>query len=349
MKHIVHINFSITIGGIDTMLVDILNEQVKTIKTTLIVINNKVDTIVLDNLDKRVTVIRINRREASFEVFKFIKLNYILLTLKPSIIHCHNSNVVNFIFFKTCPITLTVHDVNYSAKSYHKYDMLFAISKAVKKDIESKGNFPIELVYNGVKDELIKKKNNVLKKGNFKIVVISRLEHKKKGQDLVLNAIKLLINKDKITNFHIDFIGEGSSKEFLLRQAEELAIDQYVSFLGSKSRNYIYDNLCNYDLLIQPSRYEGFGLTIVEAMFAKIPVLVSDIDGPLEIVNNGEYGIIFKNDNSNEMYIELKKIFKNYNNIVDFYVMKAYTNAENKFSVSKMNENYSLIYEEILK
>uniref|UniRef100_UPI00259552E4 glycosyltransferase n=1 Tax=uncultured Fibrobacter sp. TaxID=261512 RepID=UPI00259552E4 len=40
-----------------------------------------------------------------------------------------------------------------------------------------------------------------------------------------------------------------------------------------------------FDLFIQPSRYEGFGLTVAEAMVAKVPVLSSNIEGPVEIMS----------------------------------------------------------------
>jgi glycosyltransferase involved in cell wall biosynthesis len=52
--------------------------------------------------------------------------------------------------------------------------------------------------------------------------------------------------------------------------------------------------LHTYDLLVQPSRYEGFGLTVVEAMAAGVPVLVSNIEGPMEIIDNGKYGSYFQ-------------------------------------------------------
>lgn len=54
-----------------------------------------------------------------------------------------------------------------------------------------------------------------------------------------------------------------------------------------KNQEWIYHNLCNFDLFIQPSRFEGFGLTVAEAIAAKVTVLVSNIQGPMEIIDDG--------------------------------------------------------------
>jgi len=344
--HVVHINFSITVGGIDTMLIDILNEQVKSVKTTLIIINDLVEKTVLANLNSKVQVVNINRKEGSKNILKILKFNFLIFKLKPSIIHCHNSGIVNLLIFKKCPVVLTVHDVKYSTKSYYKYSKIFAISDAVKKDIEKSGKFPVLTVYNGINGELIAKKENVEANEVFKLVIVSRLEHYKKGHDLLFLAIKELKDKYYIT---LDVIGDGSSLSYLTELSKELEIQKQVRFLGMKTRDYIYENLKNYDLLIQPSRYEGFGLTIVEAMFAKVLVLTSDIDGPVEILNHGEYGFCFKSDDVKDLILKLDYILSNYESIFHEFTYNAYTRVKNNFSIQNTAENYINYCSELIK
>ena len=55
----------------------------------------------------------------------------------------------------------------------------------------------------------------------------------------------------------------------------ELNLEKHVRFLGNQSREYVYSHLKDYDLFVQPSRFEGFGLTVAEAMAACVPVLVT--------------------------------------------------------------------------
>ena len=91
---IVHIIFSFLRGGTESMLVDILNEQVKTEKVSLIIINNLFNQELLNSIHKDIRIIRLNRIPGSHDIFAFIKLYYYLLKISPQIIHCHDVNIV---------------------------------------------------------------------------------------------------------------------------------------------------------------------------------------------------------------------------------------------------------------
>src|SRR5690606_31369506 len=147
-----------------------------------------------------------------------------------------------------------------------------------------------------------RKKNN-----NFRIIQVSRLDAEKKGQHIAIEALKLLMERNT-SNIVLDFIGAGTSYDALKKQVKDNNLESYAHFLGLRDRDYIYKQLKNYDLLIQPSFYEGFGLTIVEAMAAKIPVLVSNIDGPIEIVQNGKYGFFFECGNALELSSKIEEV-----------------------------------------
>ena len=54
-------------------------------------------------------------------------------------------------------------------------------------------------------------------------------------------------------------------------------------FLVKQTQDYVAAHLTDYDLFVQPSRWEGFGLTVAEAMAAGVPVLVSEGQGPAEV------------------------------------------------------------------
>lgn len=350
--HIVHINFSITMGGIDTMLIDILNEQVKENKTSLIVINNKIHDIVLNNIDKRVTIYKINRTPGSLNIFKILNLNAILFKIKPSIIHCHNSKVINYIFLRKIPSILTVHALNYSSKSYHSYNKIIAISKSVEKDVLQKGDFFTGMIYNGIHHSIIQKKTTYSLNSIFNIIIIGRLECETKGQDLILDALHILKTEYSLTNIHVDFFGDGNSEQKLRDMVINYELSNQVSFLGIKSREYIYNNLKNYDLLIQPSRFEGFGLTVAEAISAEIPVLVSANDGPMEIIDNGKYGYFFEKENTNDLaskIIHIYKLYENENNKIKQTCIEAYNFVKDNFDIKNTARNYIKEYLKLLQ
>ena len=212
--------------------------------------------------------------------------------------------------FKVVKI-LTIHDVKYVSKSLYQYSELIAISEAVRKEIKNVYQLDAKVIYNGIKVENVVSVQSIKKNNdNFRIVQVSRLQHEKKGQHIVLEAVSILIKKG-ISNISLDFIGEGPSDKYLKQLASDLNINEHVNFLGNKDRNYIYKNLCGYNLLVQPSLYEGFGITIIEGMAAGIEVLVSDIDGPLEIIEKISYGHKFKSGNAEECAQKILGIYSN--------------------------------------
>lgn len=139
--------------------------------------------------------------------------------------------------------------------------------------------------------------------------------HEKKGQHILIKAVNKLI-KQGYNQIRLDIIGDGDSHKYLKTLVKELDITEYVRFLGSKNQSYIYEHLCDYDLFVQPSIYEGFGLTVTEAMAAKVPVLVSENQGPIEIIDYGRLGYSFKNQDIDDcaakiaIFLSMEMIFQ---------------------------------------
>jgi len=146
-----------------------------------------------------------------------------------------------------------------------------------------------------------------------------------------------------VKNICVDFIGDGKSKNYLNEMVREYQLDKFVKFLGNRKRFYIYENLKNYNLLVQPSLYEGFGLTIAEAMAAKIPVLVSDCDGPFEIVDGGNFGRIFKSGNFKHCAKEVLDIYNTYEQ-VSKVCNKSYMRVEKHFNLNNTSRLYQKHY-----
>ena len=307
---IIHLIYAFPTGGKETMLVDIINEQAKYASISLVVVNNWYDKTLISKISDKVSVHLVNRIEGSRNPLPLLKLNSILVKTNPDVLHCHDYSIAELILPLTKPKKiLTIHEINNYTKYYYKYQQLFAISDAVQNNIKQNG-FDSKVIYNGIKVE-----NVILKHTNdtasFKIVQVGRLDHVIKGQHILLEALSFLINKYKLENLHIDFIGEGTSLKYLSGLVDKLSLNSYVSFLGLCDREYIYSHLKDYDLLVQPSLSEGFGLTIVEALAAGIEVLVSDINGPGEIVDKTGYGYKFKSGNAEDCAIKIKEIFSN--------------------------------------
>ena len=323
------------------MLVDIVNEQCKTDEVQLIIVNESND-LLLKEISPRVRVDRICRPQGSKNPFYILKLNFILFQQKPEVIHAHDASLAKLIpFFRAAMKILTVHDTKLDGSDYPKFNQLITISEAVYRDVKARTGIESIIVYNGIVVEKIKFKNHVKNNENkvFKIVQVSRLSVHKKGQDILIKAVSRLIHKGY--DIQLDFIGEGESSSVLKELVKEEKITKNVNFLGLKDRKFIYNTLCEYDLFVQPSRQEGFGLTVAEAMAAGVPVLVSNIEGPIEITNYGEYGFLFKTEDYLDCANNIESIIVG-DAKIDSLKVREYVKA--KYDISNMVNKYREIY-----
>lgn len=346
---ILHINFSFTQGGIDNMMNDImLAQKMRGQDMYLLIVNDHVEKEVLELIPKGVKTYFIQRPKGSKNPFYFIKTILIVIFLiHPDIIHSHNSKlgkICNIIRNAThCKSILTVHDMQYDTSQYHYFDYIVAISQSVKADILktfNRGN--IGVIYNGIDFNKIKSQVIPTRNTPFRIIIVSRLDVVKKGHDTLLKALSLLNNKG--VSVRLDIIGDGLGLDYIKELIEEFGLCNIVSILGSKSRQWVYTNLYKYDLLVQPSRYEGFGLTIVEGIAAKIPILVSDIDGPNEITCNGSYGWMFRVDDYQDMAEKLMEIYNMGPNTLHSKINKSYQYMKKHYSVETTANNYLELY-----
>lgn len=293
------------------MLVDIVNEQSLSEDVTLMVGNASVEKTLVDRVSQRVDLRLLGRMQGSRNPWYMWKLYRMLKKLDPDIVHAHLDSFIHLLKYIRSPRVLTVHTTGIPlTPQANKYDAIYCISDAVSCDLGKR--YPgilTRVIPNGINFSDMRKKQSYCHTP-LRIVQISRLDHRLKGQDILLCAVKkvnALLGNGKVT---VDFIGEGPSKDYLLKLSEELGTENCCRFLGMRSRNEIYENLHNYDLLVQPSRIEGFGLTIVEGIAAGLPVLVSDIEGPMEVIDRGRYGYYFRSEDADDCAKQIMDIMR---------------------------------------
>lgn len=325
------------------MLVDIINEQVKINNVFFIIIGSSYSNDLLRKIDSRAIVIKLNHKHKSINPIPFIRLNLILLRLKADVIHLHNSISAVLFFVKPAKrIFMTVHSLYFPLKHVKKVSCFIAISQAVKEYILSNGYHNVEMVENGINVGLIKKRANDNFHRKFLIIQVARLDMNIKGQDILIKAISILREKG-YTNISVDFIGEGPSHGALVKLSEQLNVSTQVHFLGLRDRSYIYEHLKDYDLMCHPARSEGFGLTVVEGMAARLPVLVPDSGGPYDVIEYGKYGYSFKINDVKDCVNKILFIISHYSEAMKLAI-EASEFVENRYSVKRMVEEYQRIY-----
>lgn len=122
---------------------------------------------------------------------------------------------------------------------------------------------------------------------SLRIVTVGRLEADKGVAEAMDVAVEL---KRRGVDFCWFFIGSGSLRDAMQKKAETCGIAEEVRFTGALTNPYPYMKDC--DVYVQPSRHEGFGLTIAEALGLGAPIVSSDTVGAREQLRNIQEAII---------------------------------------------------------
>ncbi len=113
----------------------------------------------------------------------------------------------------------------------------------------------------------------------------------RKGIDLLLRAAAMLPEP-----FEIEIIGRGE-KEAELRALAHSLIPGSVTFRGALPRDQIFNALTEADFLVLPSRFDGWGSVVVEALMVGTPVICSDTCGAADAVRASGGGFVFRSGN----------------------------------------------------
>ena len=118
-----------------------------------------------------------------------------------------------------------------------------------------------------------------------------------KGYQTLIRAFALCL--DECSTLSLVIVGNGDQRPALEREIQRLNLGSRVHLIGKQ--NDIKPFLGAFNIYVQPSLYETFGLATIEAMFFNLPVVVSNVGGLLEIVSHRENGLTFKRGEANDL------------------------------------------------
>ena len=152
-------------------------------------------------------------------------------------------------------------------------------------------SFPTKVIYNPL--TLIP--GNVSHGTSKKFLAVGRFSQQHKGFDLLIQAFHLFAENNK--EWTLDIVGEGVEEEIYRKLITEYGLENRITI--HPFTNYIQSYYSNAQVYVLSSRWEGFGLVLVEAMAHGLPIVSSDLPTSLEIM--GDFGLYFKNGNVEEL------------------------------------------------
>jgi glycosyltransferase involved in cell wall biosynthesis len=130
---------------------------------------------------------------------------------------------------------------------------------------------------------------------------VGRLSHEK-GVDILLSALAQVADRGR---YRVVLIGDGHERAALERQTRDLGLDGVVEFRGMLLNASAY--LSEFDVVVIPSRLEGFGMIGAEACAASRPIIASRVGGLLDIVVDGENGWFVPPDDPAALALALER------------------------------------------
>jgi glycosyltransferase involved in cell wall biosynthesis len=210
-------------------------------------------------------------------------------------------------------ITKIGFNKSFAKKIYKKFEQVHVVSSeaksklikvlpsiALKTDVFLNVVSPRTIFNQAKKGQGFKDEYNGLR-----ILTVGRLAQEK-GQDLAILALKKLIKDGFDVKWYC--LGDGNMRREYEKLSSNNNLEDKFIFLGANPNPYPYLEQC--DIYVQPSRYEGYCLTILEAKYFNKPIIATNVNGVREQVKDGETGIIVNID-ENQIYLALKKLIKN--------------------------------------
>tara|TARA_B100001063_G_C16651206_1_gene496079 strand:+ start:89 stop:979 length:891 start_codon:yes stop_codon:yes gene_type:complete len=213
--------------------------------------------------------------------------------------------------------------IDYLVKKYLKHaDFLIALTKGIKKEFTKIGiskknikeiNYGIDEKIYSIKDSKNKIRDNLKipqnkfiyfccgrnhPKKNFKILIPAALELKKKYKDF------LIMITGKNTEKLIPLIKQNKLEKYFILNNEVSYLDKNFRFPNKKLLLHFKAS----DAFVFPSNLETFGIVLIEAMACNLPIITSDAEGCVDVIDNGKFGMIFRKNNTKELVSKMIEI-----------------------------------------
>jgi glycosyltransferase involved in cell wall biosynthesis len=192
---------------------------------------------------------------------------------------------------------------------FKRVDKVIAVSKAIKEELVRVYHLPRERVvaiHNGI--DLSSFTDLRVQEGKeHTILSVGRLAWRK-GYKYLIDAMPNVLSE--YSNAKLLLVGDVVTNEVPLQQyVRKRGIENSVLFLGNVSAERLFSLYHEAEVYVQPSLYEPFGITILEAMSMRKPVVATRVGGIPEIITNGAEGLLVEPRNSLQLGKAIINVF----------------------------------------
>lgn len=292
--------------------------------------------------------------------FSMLRLSSLLRKTNASVVHAHDAHGVSFAsvagMLAGVPAVAT-RRVDFTLRSpwkYRRLSKLICISRAVRDICASAGLDPLDMpvVQSGIDTEwamavdpdrkgVIDQFFPGLSVSNLLLNVASLVDHK--GQVFLLEAMPAVLSRFPRSALLI--AGEGELRSVLEKKAVELGISDRVCFAGF--RTDVARLLRSCDIFVMPSRMEGLGTSLMDAMAAEKPVVATTAGGMAELVEDRVSGLSVPPCDPSSLSSAILELIDNYE-LRTSLAAGARMRALDSFSMEHMVRGTAEVYRSVL-
>ncbi len=279
-------------------------------------------------LEKIYNLDKITTKRIFSLILLFFRSFFFLRKIKPAIIHTHSPDLGFVCSFAAwlygIPIVNTCHGVTFADKRYSvikrliekfflKYAFFSAIIVVDKATLPAFHNAhikPVIYIPNGVDTKFFTPVSQDHKEEIFTFLFVGRIE-KQKGLIYLIEAVKLLVCSQK--NFKVLIVGEGSLINMLQSQVRKYQLENFIFFVGKKDKVQLREYYQQANVLVLPSLWEGFPLTILEAWASGVAVIATKVNGIPAVCIDKKNALLIPKENPQELSIAMKTLLNNRN------------------------------------
>lgn len=274
----------------------------------------------------------------------------------PDIIHIHSFMVGEYALYVkekyNVPFVVTEHlsgfareemsfeDLDRAKSVFEKSSYNIAVSQQFKDLLKDKFSLEFHYIPNIVNVDFFNVQEFILKE-TYAFIHIANLD-KNKNQTMLIRAFNYAF-KDK-PDIKLTIAGDGVEYNSLDKLIKELKMEKQISLYGRASREEVRTLLQNSDAFVLSSKYETFGVVIIEAMACGLPVLATKCGGPESIIDSDKVGLLSEIDE--ERFSE--KLLEMYHKRNDFDSSLIRKHVESNFSEEAVSVKLKEVYEKVL-
>lgn len=183
--------------------------------------------------------------------------------------------------------------------AYEAFDRIFCVSDEVRSSylkVYPEYEDKTDILHNMIDEERILRLS--AEKGGFdddydgfRVLTVGRL-NPQKAYEVAIDALAIIKEKGYRIRWYV--LGEGDLRDSLKELITSKGLDEDFILCGAKKNPYPYYRQC--DIYVHATRYEGKSIAVQEAQVLKKPIIVSDVPGNREQIDNGVDGLIVSLD-----------------------------------------------------